>query len=80
MNGSNPTTTNGTNSHHAERKHLYLAGVGVTHSIAAPMHNHIAGTLNKPWTFHNIECPTIADVMRAFRARTFAGGAVTMPY
>ena len=95
MNGSNPTSTNGINSvngmngvngtngikgQHDERKYLYLAGVGVTHSIAPPMHNHIAHTLGKPWTFHNKECPTIADVMSTFRAPTFAGGVVTMPY
>ena len=80
MTASTPISTNGINSHHDERKYLYLAGINVTHSITLPMHNHIALTLNKPWTFHNVECGTIADVLAAFRAPTFAGGVVTMPY
>ncbi|KAK0109698.1 hypothetical protein ONS95_002377 [Cadophora gregata] len=64
----------------SEKKYLYLAGVNVTHSIALPMHNHIARCLSLPWTFINQECPTIDDVIALFRAPTFAGGVVTMPY
>ncbi|PVH88816.1 NAD(P)-binding protein [Cadophora sp. DSE1049] len=44
------------------------------------MHNHIAKSLSFPWTFINQECPTIQDLVAFFRAPTFAGGVVTMPY
>jgi quinate dehydrogenase len=44
------------------------------------MHNFIATSLNLPWTFSAVECPTIEDMMRLFRAPAFAGGVVTMPY
>lgn len=64
----------------AEQKYLYLAGVHVTHSIAPPMHNFIAKSLGLPWTFISQECPTIQSVLDIFRAPTFAGGVVTMPY
>lgn len=50
------------------------------HSIAPPMHNYISQTLGLPWQFINRECPTIDDVVALFRAPTFAGGVVTMPY
>jgi quinate dehydrogenase len=63
-----------------QRKYLYLAGIHVTHSIAPPMHNYIASALSLPWQFMNQECPTIEDVLSIFRAPTFAGGVVTMPY
>ena len=63
-----------------ERKYLYLAGVHVTHSIAPPMHNFIASSLSLPWQFISQECPRVEDVLSIFRAPTFAGGVVTMPY
>jgi len=63
-----------------ERKNLYLAGIGVSHSIAPPMHNHISASLSLPSTFTNVECPTVESVMELFRAPSFAGGVVTMPY
>jgi quinate dehydrogenase len=63
-----------------ERKYLYLAGIHVTHSIAPPMHNYIASSLSLPWKFISQECPRVEDVLSIFRARTFAGGVVTMPY
>jgi len=50
------------------------------HSIAPPMHNFIAESLDLPWTFISQECPTIQSVLDIFRAPTFAGGVVTMPY
>jgi quinate dehydrogenase len=71
------TASNGTTD---QRKFLYLAGVHVTHSIAPSMHNLIAKSLSLPWTFISQECPTIQDVFAIFRAPTFAGGVVTMPY
>jgi quinate dehydrogenase len=73
---------NGITTNHAvdQRKYLYLAGVHVTHSIAPPMHNYIAKSLNLPWHFANRECPTVQDALALFRAPTFAGGVVTMPY
>jgi quinate dehydrogenase len=73
--------TNGAANNDAdERKYLYLAGIHVTHSIAVPVHNYIARSLSLPYTFINQECPTVQDVLDLFRAPTFAGGVVTMPY
>jgi quinate dehydrogenase len=60
--------------------HLYLIGVGVTHSIAPPMHKAIAHALYKPWTFNNLECPSIQDVLNTIHSPTFKGGVITMPY
>jgi quinate dehydrogenase len=60
--------------------HLYLIGVGVTHSIAPPMHNSIAASLSKPWTFSALECPTVLDMTNAFQTPTFIGAVITMPY
>ncbi len=59
---------------------LYLIGVGVSHSIAPPMHNAIAASLSKPWTFSTLECPTIDDVVKVFQTPTFVGAVITMPY
>lgn len=61
-------------------KYLYLAGIGVTHSIAPPMHDCIARSLGYDWKFIAQECPTVQDMMALFRAPSFAGGVVTMPY
>jgi quinate dehydrogenase len=64
-----------------ERTVLCLAGVGVMHSIAPPMHQFIAESIGKPrWNFQNRECPTVGDMMSIFRGPDFAGGVVTMPY
>ena len=64
-----------------ERNFLCLAGIGVTHSIAPPMHQYISASIGHPtWQFHNVECPTVEDMMAIFRAPNFAGGVVTMPY
>lgn len=62
------------------RAFTYLVGIGVTHSIAPPMHNHIAHTLGYAWQFRAQETPTIEDALHHFRQPTFAGGVVTMPY
>lgn len=62
------------------QKFLYLAGINVMHSIAPPMHNHIAKSLSLPWTFSSHECPDIPYVLALFRLPSFAGGVVTMPY
>ena len=59
---------------------LHLLGIGVTHSIAPMMHTAIARGLNKSWTFSNLECPTIHDVLNAIQKPTFKGGVITMPY
>ncbi|KAL4893498.1 xylose isomerase-like protein [Aspergillus ambiguus] len=62
------------------RTYTYLVGIGVTHSIAPPMHNYIAKSLGYDMEFRAQECPTIEDVMQLFRLPSFAGGVVTMPY
>ena len=59
---------------------LHLAGIGVTHSIAAAMHNQIAKSLGLPWTFYLTECPTVEDVVDLAKKSTTAGIVVTMPY
>lgn len=59
---------------------LYLLGAGVTHSIAPPMHNAIAKSLNKPWLFTSTECPTLEDAVSILHSPTFVGGVITMPY
>lgn len=64
----------------AEEKTLHLVGVGVGHSIAPGMHNHIAKSINLPWTFYSTECATVDDVLAVGRASTCAGLVVTMPY
>jgi quinate dehydrogenase len=64
----------------SEKKTLHLVGVGVTHSIAPGMHNHIAQSLDLPWTFYATECPTLEDVLILARKPTTAGVVVTMPY
>lgn len=63
-----------------QRAFSYLAGVGVSHSIAPPMHNYVAKSLGYDWNFLAQECPTVEDAVSLFRAPTFAGGVVTMPY
>lgn len=63
-----------------ERAYFYLTGIGVTHSIAPPMHNFIARSLGYNWQFIAQECATVEDVMKLFRQPTFAGGVVTMPF
>ncbi|KAL2865920.1 shikimate dehydrogenase family protein [Aspergillus lucknowensis] len=64
----------------SEEKTLHLVGVGVTHSIAPGMHNHIAKSLGLPWTFHSTECPTLDDLLALAREPSTAGLVVTMPY
>lgn len=61
-------------------KKLYLGGIGVSHSVAKPMHNIIGKSLGLPWTFENLECATVEDLIATFRRSDFAGGVVTMPY
>lgn len=68
---SNPT---------ADPKTLHLVGVGVMHSPAPPMHDHIARTLGLPWTFTNAECPTVEGAAALARSPGVAGLVVTMPY
>lgn len=74
------TETLGLNDSVDQQKYLYLAGVGVTHSIGIHLHNYVANSLGHPWKFINQECPTVEDAVALFRAPTFAGGVVTMPY
>lgn len=62
-------------------KKLHLIGVGVGHSIAPIMHNHICAALHKPWTFVATEAPTIEATIQIMRdTPNFAGAVVTMPY
>jgi quinate dehydrogenase len=63
-----------------EAKTLHLVGIGVTHSIAPPMHNMIAKSLGLPWTFYSTECGTVEDVAALARKPSTAGLVVTMPY
>ncbi|KAL1865795.1 hypothetical protein VTK73DRAFT_5066 [Phialemonium thermophilum] len=63
-----------------EERRLHLVGVGVSHSIAYAMHNHIAQSLGLPWTFHSTECPTLEDALAIGRDPATAGLVVTMPY
>lgn len=58
----------------------YLVGIGVTHSVAPPMHDEVASALNLPWKFKAQECSAIQDVLALFKDDSFAGGVVTMPY
>jgi quinate dehydrogenase len=62
------------------RAYTYLVGIGVTHSIAPPMHNYIAKSLGYDWEFRAQECPSVEHAINLFRQPTFAGGVVTMPY
>lgn len=64
----------------SEKKSLHLVGIGVTHSIAYAMHNHIAKSMNLPWTFYSTECETIEHVVALARDPATAGLVVTMPY
>jgi quinate dehydrogenase len=64
----------------SQPKTLHLVGVGVMHSPAPPMHDYIARTLGLPWTFTNVECPTLEDVRDLARSPSVAGLVVTMPY
>ena len=61
-------------------RELYLLGIGTGHSVAPPMHNYIARSLNLPWTFHTKECLTIEECMKLLRSEICAGAAITMPY
>ena len=64
-----------------EPKSTYLVGINVLHTIAPPMHDHVAQkVLHLPWTFTPQECPTVDTAMTLFRQPDFAGGLVTMPY
>lgn len=72
--------TSTTSSSPDKRAFFYLVGVGVTHSIAPPMHNYIAKALGFGWEFIAQECQTVEDALQLFRLPTFAGGVVTMPY
>ncbi|KAG8167576.1 hypothetical protein KVR01_003265 [Diaporthe batatas] len=62
------------------KKKLHLVGIGVKHSIAPPMHNHIAESLGLPWTFHSTECSDLDSLMELARSGETAGLVVTMPY
>lgn len=73
-------TDNKLSGNTSDTKFTYLSGVGVTHSVAPLMHDQVAKDLGLPWKFRAQECPTIQDVMDSYRAPTFAGGVVTMPY
>ncbi|POR31403.1 Shikimate dehydrogenase [Tolypocladium paradoxum] len=61
-------------------KTLHLVGIGVGHSIAAHMHNHIAESLGLPWTFYCTECSTLEELLNLARSKTTVGLVVTMPY
>ena len=64
----------------SDPKTLHLVGIGVGHSIAPGMHNHIAASLSLPWSFYATECATVDDVVQLAKKETTAGLVVTMPY
>ncbi|KAJ5902624.1 hypothetical protein N7495_003152 [Penicillium taxi] len=59
---------------------LHLLGIGVTHSIAPQMHNHIAKSLGLSWTFYSTECASTEDLLAIGKRSTTAGLVITMPY
>jgi quinate dehydrogenase len=63
-----------------EKKSLHLIGIGVTHSIAPVMHNTVCQKLQRPYTFHATEAPTIEDAVSLLKAADFGGAVITMPY
>ncbi|CAG7558159.1 unnamed protein product [Fusarium equiseti] len=67
-------------SNSQESRTLHLVGIGVGHSIAPPMHNHIAKSLGLPWTFYATECATLDELIELARRDTTTGLVVTMPY
>jgi quinate dehydrogenase len=83
--GSLPTngTPSSPGSDQQRRHALYLVGQNVTHTIAPPMHDHIANhLLHLPdtWSFTPQECPSVTDAVAMMRRPDFAGSVVTMPY
>ncbi|KAF4896513.1 Quinate dehydrogenase [Colletotrichum fructicola] len=68
------------NASTSEEKTLHLVGIGVGHSIAPPMHNAIAKSLDLPWIFFATECATFEDLLELARKESTAGLVVTMPY
>lgn len=64
----------------AGQRTLHLVGVGVGHSIAPPMHNHIAKSLGLPWAFHATECASLDELVALARTESTVGLVVTMPY
>lgn len=65
---------------HDPQPGVYLLGAGVGHSVAPPVHNHVASSLKLKWTFEARECPTLGDAVSTVRQPGFAGAIVTMPY
>lgn len=64
----------------AEQKWYCIAGIGIAHSISPAIHQVCAASLNLPWTYKLLECPTIEYLISTFRLPSFAGAVVTMPY
>lgn len=62
------------------RTSLYIAGGPGGNSIGPAVHEHIARSLGLDWTCVFLRLSSIDDVMRLFRAPSFAGGIVTMPH
>jgi quinate dehydrogenase len=61
-------------------KHLYIAGGLNGSTIAPPVHNFIANSLDKPWTCSFLGAASIDEVSDRFHRSDFAGGLVTMPW
>lgn len=64
----------------SDEKTFHLVGIGVSHSIAPPMHNHLAKSMGLPWTFYATECENVEALMDLARRETTAGLVVTMPF
>lgn len=62
------------------QKKLHLIGIGVGHSIAPVMHNHICKQLHKPYVFHATEAQTVEEVLKLLEDTDFGGAVITMPY
>ena len=73
------TATHETGPTEQGQKSIHLVGIDVQHSIAHAMHNFVAKSLGLPWTFFNIEYPTIGDAVALARSPDTVGLVVTMP-
>ncbi|KAI6859679.1 hypothetical protein KC323_g6475, partial [Hortaea werneckii] len=64
----------------SSQRNLHLIGIGVGHSIAPVMHNHICKRLQQPYVFHATEAQTLDDVNKLLKSPDFGGAVITMPY
>ena len=64
-----------------ERKHIFLFGYPLSHSISPLLHNEIYRSLSLPWTYWISENQDLAQALPLIDREDWAGGAgVTMPF